>query len=848
MNARSVLSRPCGAAGLLLVLGLMLWAWLSWPLPRVFTQAIPFSHVQEGTQTVRPLTPGDHLQLLYHFWLGLDAIGGHSPLFDNVYEFNLGDDSTRRQPDLYYLPFSLVYVALAPLIGHAGGWNAAGLASVLVGVLGIGFLARRFTSSPWAWLLIAAVAGAMPYRWITLFGGSPTGFAMALPPWFAYGLDRAIRDRSPLGGLLAGLALLFSYTADLHVFYFTLLIAPLWALLSFHLASPAWRQWPATIRNRIPPLLPLVVLALLAVAISLAMSRHLGDTVMAGGRRLSELAAYSPNPFGLIAAASSGMTSHIYVGIPLFLLLGISFLFWVGAIVRRPPPSPTATQGTFLAVVALLAALTLLIVLALGTNSPGPGTAIRIARKIVPKYTMIRQSVKIFCWLPPLVSVLLALLWKPWAEANKTRVRGRCLMLALIVWVSGWSIWQSHTQIAPQLCRLPATSRAYEAVAKDDKANAGQPAQALALPLWPGNSHWTSLCEYHIMLSRVRLINGYAPAVPAGYLENVFKKYESLNQGHATDEQLDSLHAMGVRHLILHTTAFPPQVSPFPPAATLRALLQHPRLAPLADDGQTFAFRILPKHPIAHVPHANWPDTLYAAGRAWNWAPPLEIPAGQAAPLLFRTPVFHQKNARFLLQLAPNTTQPLLAPPGAEGVASLTRPIAGIPDWLQADLPTPYGAQVTAVSGPVALRAALLTAGKLPTPDSRGSIHIPPALLFHNGHITPGHDAVLLEPQTVPAGLVWHGPDLPFPPGVYDIHLEYSPKGPHPVGQFLVMELPSNRVLAAASLDPTTNQLTFSAIAVDAHPLRFEFHYNAQAPLTLKTLQLTPATITLKKP
>ena len=53
------------------------------------------------------------------------------------------------------------------------------------------------------------------------------------------------------------------------------------------------RQWPATIRNRIPPLLPLVVLALLAVAISLAMSRHLGDTVMAGGKD----AKFGPSEF-----------------------------------------------------------------------------------------------------------------------------------------------------------------------------------------------------------------------------------------------------------------------------------------------------------------------------------------------------------------------------------------------------------------------------------------------------------------------------------------------------------------------------------------------------------------------
>ena len=51
-----------------------------------------------------------------------------------------------------------------------------------------------------------------------------------------------------------------------------------------------------------------------------------------------------------------------------------------------------------------------------------------------------------------------------------------------------------------------------------------------------------------------------------------------------------------------------------------------------------------------------------------------------------------------------------------------------------------------------------------------------------------------------------------------------------------------------APLDPAANQLTLPAIVVDAAPLRFELHYNAQAPLTLKTLQLTPATITLQKP
>lgn len=203
----------------------------------VFNRAIPFSHRAENEQIVRPLAPGDHLQLLYHFWLGLDALGGHSPLFHNVYEFNLGDDSTRRQPDSITCPFP------PPTPRSPANRPRRRLERG-----GAGLRSRRrarhrlsgATLQPVA-LGLAAHHGARRRHALPLdyaLRRLPTGFAMALPPWFAYGLDRAIRDRSPAGGLLAGLALLFSYTADLHVFYFTILIAPLWALISFHIANP----------------------------------------------------------------------------------------------------------------------------------------------------------------------------------------------------------------------------------------------------------------------------------------------------------------------------------------------------------------------------------------------------------------------------------------------------------------------------------------------------------------------------------------------------------------------------------------------------------------------------------
>lgn len=833
-------------ASLLLAAGLLLWTLASWPLPRVFSQAIPHTNLNPTPQIVHPITPGDHLQLLYHFWLGLDVLQGHSPLFHNVYEFNLGDDTARRQPDLYYMPFSLVYAAIAPHGGHAAGWNAAGLASVLVGVLGLGLLARRFSNSWVAAGLATLIAAAFPFRWIALFVGSPTGFGMAFPPLLFYGLDCAIRDRSVRGGLLAGLAIFASYTSDLHTFYFSVLAAPAFAALSFGMAQPSPRQWPAAIRASIAPLLPFVLLVAASIAVSSWMSRHLSESVMASGRSLAEMASYSPPAIGLVSTVRAGMANHVYFGIPLFALLGTLLAFWAASAVRarRQIPLPWAER---LAVAALVAAVAAVLLLALGIHGPFEGIPIRLIRKVVPKYTMIRQTVKIYSILPALLAPLLAILLGRVVRERHTPAL-RLGMGGLVAGLALWTLAQALDQTTPGFCRLPRENAAYAAVAADDKANAGKPAHALAIPLWPGDSHWTSLYEYAVMVSRVRLVNGYAPAVPMEYFLEVFKKFESLNQGVASDAQLDALRALGVRHLLLHTDAFPDQVSPFPAAATLRALTAHPRLSLIAEDGLTFAFRILPKHPVEHVPHANWSDSLHTAMRHWHWDPPLPIVQGDSSPLLLRAPVFPAPNLRLLLRLAEGSAQPLFTPPGREGVARLTHPIPGHPDWLQAEFTSPTGGLLAAVSGPVAIEHVLIAAGDLPAPGPDGSIRIAPALLHHVGHSSPGLDTVWFDPDTVPAGNCLDGPNLPFPPGIYDITLSYAFRtdATESPGFFQVRTLPAHTLLAEGHLDPAADSLVLSAVPLGADPIRFEFHYHANLPVALREIRLTPATLRLR--
>ena len=841
MNRRAISIR-LGFSGWLLLVGLLLWTSTAWPLPRLFSEAIPHTNLNPESQTVRPITSGDHLQLLYHFWLGLDALTGHSPFFHNVYEFNLGDDTARLQPDLYYMPFSLLYAALAPHAGHAAGWNAAGLASVLFGVLFTGLLARRFTTSHWIALWATVIAAAFPYRWITLFTGSPTGFAMAFPPMLFYGLDRSIRDRSPIGGLLAGLALFFSYTTDLHVFYFSALAAPFFAALSFARTTPSPREWPSATRRAILPLLPFVLLAAAAVAISVLMSRHLADSVMAAGRTIGEISSYSPPAAGLVSTARAGMANHAYVGIPFFALIAVGLIGWLLSFPRHE-------TSDRMAVFALVAAMAAVILLALGANAPLDGLPIRAARKLIPKYSMIRQTVKIYCLLPALIAPLLAILFGSlFANHRKTLRLASTGCLSIL---SLWTLVQFLSQTSPGFCRLPRENVAYAAVAQDNTANAGRPPHALALPLWPGDSHWTSLYEYAVMLSRVRLVNGYAPAVPGNYFEDIFKTYESLNQGVATDEQLDGLLSLGVHHLLLHANAFPEQVSPFPATSTLRALVGHPRLALIADDGQVFAFRILPKHPIEHTPQNNWPFDLYAAARQWSWMPPLDIANAQTAPLLVRAPVFPAPNLRVLLRLTQDSSQPLLVPPNNHGVASLTHPIAGLPDWLQSEWPSPTGALLNAISGPIALNHALLTAGEFPTPASDGSISISPALCFHAGHSSPGDDSVSFLPETVPAGIVLYGPQLPIPPGLYNIEITYSANLPS--GTLRLLTLPTLTPLASATLQIDADSphahgetIRFNAISIDSSPLRFELDYNGQANLRLHHIVFRPATLHLR--
>jgi hypothetical protein len=120
---------------LLVTLGI--WLVFSWPLPRHVGSAIPAGGTSGLTRPpAAPMQSGDHLQLLYHFWLFSDMLGGRTPWFHNLYEFNTGDDAGRVEPGSYYFPFSLFFAAGQALDGPALGWNLSGFLALWLTYLG----------------------------------------------------------------------------------------------------------------------------------------------------------------------------------------------------------------------------------------------------------------------------------------------------------------------------------------------------------------------------------------------------------------------------------------------------------------------------------------------------------------------------------------------------------------------------------------------------------------------------------------------------------------------------------------------------------------------------------------
>lgn len=782
------------------VLTLLVWLVFTWPLPRHLFTGIPSSATNVEQGGPRAMIQGDHLQVLYTFWLTADMLSGKTPIGYDLYQFNAGDDEQRRTMGIDELPFSLVFT-LAYWIGLGNGafaWNAMVFVALWLSFLFTWRLVRRYVQSPWQATLIALLAVAFPYRWSALAGGSPLGYAMTWVPMLMYGVDGIVRGRSFRRGLAAGLAVLFAYWNDAHAIFFSLLLLPPWALVVLthdkEMEWNNWRYWVRMVRAALP-----LVAAVAAVAWFGYRHQHElhATTIIRPQRDLREVLLFSPRPAGLWTWRGTGQEGAVYLGFLLPVTLGIGLLAGLYLLTRNV----RRQWREFLSLILLAIGITGIVLLALGPRGPAQGRLFEIVRRWIPPYAMIRQPAKIFCLLPPLAAVAVAL-----SLDNLRQLYRLGMIRVLFPTVLPLLVLLEYApQVRMSVCLLDRDQPAYKAVADDAWAR-GEAPRALIVPLWPGDSSWASLYQHYVSLYRIRMVNGYQPAVPQLYLDDVYRRWGSVNIGLLSEAQLDELLRRRIHYILLHEDAFPEKVSYFPVAFTLRRLLHHPRLELLQQGMNVWAFRIL-RQPRERPPVvAEWNRFFPVMQYELEWSPDArghtaESPSSSGSRYVRLPPESPGVSIPWFDHLeAPEASLWVRARGEARlrvsgrrdnGVETEVRIEIQERSWHWIAIPCDRleGSErmevvFRAEEGTVDLDLATYVSGPPLRLAPGETLTLPAPLFFHAGHTDLEAMSVRLRKRYEPADAIFYGPRMPFlDRGEYRIALEIE--SPAREGTFL---------------------------------------------------------------
>ena len=835
-----------------LLISLVIWGLFSWPLPRYVFSGIPISHHGGNDMPPHAMHAGDHLQLEYYFWLFTDMLQGQTPWHYNLYEFNTGDDEDRYMPTEYYFPFSLFYGVGRLVGGRAFGYNFSAFLSIWLTYLFSWLLVRRYVNAN-LWAACAALFAILfPYRWFALLGGSPTGFAMTWVPLLMWGIDRAVRDGSFRGGAWAALAMLLSYTGDLHVFFFNALLIPAWCIISFVARFPLqWRN-PKVYRQIAIGLLPLVVGTLAVILYSQRVASGLAETHMDQGREISEVITFSPHRAGLFARNEIPVASQAYIGylFIILILLGFALTIYLAKKDSRSMLVPACISAL------LLAGTVMILILALGPHGPPGARFFHVARKWIPHYDMIRQSGKILSIFPPIGAVFLGICGASLLRfCKKPTVYVACcaIPIALLLYDYG-------RRNDPPISLMVREQQAYQAVAEDAQRQGIDP-HVFVVTLWPGDSHFASVYQFYASLYRIRMINGYTPAIDRDYYENVYLPFQSINQGWMTDAQADVLLESGIEHLIVHADLFPEKVSPFPVAFTLFSLLDNPRLAQLEQDGPVWAFRIL-QDDRGKPASYNRADNLYFPTRHWLFErQPHNQGEVRADSSASRGHYLHLSGSGAYTQVGPTPTPPAHnlywmfrargraivqghATANGDIVESIDLTIDS-PEWQWFSISSPIDSysdvmlELQIQEGQADFCSAFLAAGQPIADYVQQHTPIPAALFFHAGFLDAESGRVTFRQGIDRSGPVFYGPKLPLDTGTYELilnHVSGAATGTQ-IGLLEIEQLFTSHTFPSASvIGGESTRITFT---LDENlPLNVIFHWAGDTDIEIESIVL----------
>lgn len=453
--------------------------------------------------------PGDHLQAAYRFWLvGHQLLGGHAPWID-PYSFQPLVD-----PQVVFggWPFGLVFWPLDALFGPVLAWNLLLiLVAVACGLLTFAWL-EELDLPPWSAALGGLAFAVAPYR-LAQSGPHLLGWAAVFLPLALLASERSRRALSPTGahvwGGVAALALVsIPLSGQLHLALGALPFVLLYALVRFRGTPAIW----------------VGVGVLAAVGASLLVNATtIVDSTEAGGRPLSEVAAYSADWLDLVSRGRrGGFEQFVYLGwlTPLLAAAGLVLL-------ARRQRGLAALLG-FGAVVPVL--------LALGTHFP----LYELVRDALPPFRGPRVPGRLL----PIADLALAALAAVAVAFGVERVRRgkRTVVAAALV-----------VLVAADLTVFPLHSSAAD---PDNESYAlldrSPPGRVLELPILErGAGQLASVYLYYGMQAPRERPVGYAAAPPRGARAFV-ERFNRLDCGIWLPGDEAELARLGIRYLVVH--------------------------------------------------------------------------------------------------------------------------------------------------------------------------------------------------------------------------------------------------------------------------------------------------------
>jgi hypothetical protein len=549
-------------------------------MARHFNEGIPYTAYGADDGQPRHNVHGDHLQLYYRFWLFGETMAGRAEPFQDPYEFSLGDGKA-RQVAVYFLPYPLVFHLFRPL-GPGAGYNAVLLLSYLLGGLFMFLLIRHYTGDAAASLLGGVVFAASHFRSLSVLSGHPAGLSAFLLPLLILCIEKVMKEKSLPWSLAGGLVFALMTDNDLHVLYLAALVAPF--IVVKNLLAADWKRIPRTVAGILPAAAPFLVI----VAGVLAFRFFLFPMIQSEGhsitRPFSEIYRYSPDLWQILVRHNPIQTKNVYLGPALI----FPFLFVLAGFFRLPRNSEERRAfglALFYGGLFLLAYM-----LAFGPRFPVEKPYTFLYHHL-PKFGLIRQTSKFMLVATFALAVVTGI-----GFATLRRILPAAKGLAVLTVASLLVLVDllPFPGAGAGISLLPGSVEAY-----DRAFPGGEKFRSVHVPIWPGESAWSSHYQYYGTIYPSEMINGYNPVPPKGYFEKVFLPLKSLNAGQLGEGQRQTLRSFDVEYLVLHEESFPPKVSLFPSQATLENLKASPFLEMVSSTPPVSVFRILEKEKVS---------------------------------------------------------------------------------------------------------------------------------------------------------------------------------------------------------------------------------------------------------